>query len=109
VIGPVPAAGLRALADEYLAFRRRLGFELDKPGFLVRRFAEYCDGSGITQVTVQAVLDWVLLAGQPASPYRWLRLNAAGSPSTCTPWTPLIRSRRRTWFPAGVTGPRRAS
>ncbi len=75
--GPVPAAGLRALADEYLAFRRRLGFELDKPGFLVRRFAGYCDGAGITQVTVQAVLDWVLLAGQPASPYRWLRLNAA--------------------------------
>jgi integrase len=73
----VTAAALSALAGEYLAFRRRLGFELDKPGFLVRRFAGYCDGAGITRVTDQAVLDWVLLAQPVAPSYRWLRLNAA--------------------------------
>jgi integrase/recombinase XerD len=74
---PAPAAGLRGLAEDYLALRRRLGFELDKPGFLVRRFAEYCDDADIGLVTTQAVLDWVLLA-QPVTPtYRWLRLNAA--------------------------------
>jgi integrase/recombinase XerD len=77
VTGPVPAAGFRALAEDYLALRRRLGFELDKPGFLVRRFAEYCDSAGIAEVTVQAVLDWVLLAQPVAPAYRWLRLNAA--------------------------------
>jgi integrase/recombinase XerD len=77
VTGPVPATGFRALAEDYLAFRRRLGFELEKPGFLVRRFAEYCDDAGIARVTVQAVLDWVLLAQPVASSYRWLRLNAA--------------------------------
>jgi integrase len=77
VTGPAPTARLSALAEEYLALRRRLGFEMDKPGFLVRRFAEYCDGAGITQVTDQAVLDWVLLAQPVAPSYRWLRLNAA--------------------------------
>jgi integrase/recombinase XerD len=77
VTGPVPAAGFRALAEDYLALRRRLGFELEKPGFLVRRFAEYCDSAGIAEVTVQAVLDWVLLAQPVAPAYRWLRLNAA--------------------------------
>lgn len=75
--GPLPAAAISALAEEYLAFRRRLGFEMDKPGFLVRRFAGYCDGAGITRVTDQAVLDWVLLAQPVAPSYRWLRLNAA--------------------------------
>ena len=75
--GPVPAAGLSALAEEYLAFRRRLGFEMDKPGFLVRRFAGHCDNAGISRVTDQAVLDWVLLAQPVAPSYRWLRLNAA--------------------------------
>ncbi|MFG1711317.1 tyrosine-type recombinase/integrase [Nonomuraea sp. M3C6] len=74
---PAPAAGLRALAEDYLALRRRLGFELDKPAFLIRRFAEYCDDAGIDLVTTQAVLDWVLLAQPVAPTYRWLRLNAA--------------------------------
>jgi integrase len=77
VTGPVPTGTLSALAEEYLAFRRRLGFEMDKPGFLVRRFAGHCDGAGITRVTDQAVLDWVLLAQPVAPSYRWLRLNAA--------------------------------
>jgi len=76
---PVTAAAgaLGALAEKYLAFRRSLGFEMDKPGFLVRRFAAYCDGAGIEYVTDQAVLDWVLLAQPVAPSYRWLRLNAA--------------------------------
>ena len=54
-----PAGTFGTLAEEYLAFRRSLGFEMDKPGFLVRRFAAYCDGGGIIRVTDQAILDWV--------------------------------------------------
>jgi integrase len=77
VTAPAPAATLSAQAEQYLALRRRLGFEMAKPGFLVRRFAGYCDGGGITQVTEKAVLDWVLLAQPVAASYRWLRLNAA--------------------------------
>ena len=75
--GPAAGGALSALAQEYLAFRCRLGFEMDKPGFLVRRFASYCDNAGITRVTDQAVLDWILLAHPVAPSYRWLRLNAA--------------------------------
>jgi len=71
-----PADTLGALTEKYLAFRRSLGFEMDKPGFLVRRFAAYCDGAGIECVTDQAVLDWILLAQPVAPSYRWLRLNA---------------------------------
>ena len=52
-----PAGALGTLPGKYLAFRRSLGFEMDKPGFLVRRFAAYCDGAGIEYVTGQAVLD----------------------------------------------------
>ncbi len=72
-----PAGTFGTLAGKYLAFRRSLGFEMDKPGFLVRRFAGYCDGAGIECVTDQAVLDWILLAQPVAPSYRWLRLNAA--------------------------------
>src|SRR6266487_4079575 len=72
-----PAGALGVLAGKYLSFRRSLGFEMDKPGFLVRRFAGYCDGAGITRVTNQAVLDWIDLAQPVAPSYRWLRLNAA--------------------------------
>lgn len=74
---PAPAAALSVLAEQYLALRRRLGFEMDKPGFLVRRFAEHCDRAGITRVTNQAVLAWIGLAQPVAPSYRWLRLNAA--------------------------------
>jgi integrase/recombinase XerD len=72
-----PAAAFSVLAEQYLALRRRLGFEMDKPGFLVRRFAEYCDRAGVTRVTGQVVMDWIQLAQPVAPSYRWLRLNAA--------------------------------
>jgi hypothetical protein len=109
---PVTAAAgaLGALAEKYLAFRRSLGFEMDKPGFLVRRFAAYCDGAGIEYVTDQAVLDWVLLAQPVAPSYRWLRLNAArGFALYLHALDPGTRSRPRTWCPAGATGRPRAS
>jgi len=77
VTRPAPAATLSVLAEQYLALRHRLGFEMDKPGFLVRRFAGHCDLAGITRVTNQAVLAWIELAQPVAPSYRWLRLNAA--------------------------------
>ena len=108
-----PAGALGTLAGKYLAFRRSLGFEMDKPGFLVRRFAAYCDGAGIGHVTDQAVLDWVLLA-QPAAPsYRWLRLNAARQfalylhaldPAHQVPPPDLVPCRRDRPAPCIMTG-----
>src|SRR6266496_2869902 len=108
-----PAGALGVLAGKYLSFRRSLGFEMDKPGFLVRRFAGYCDGAGITRVTDQAVLDWILLA-QPAAPsYRWLRLNAARGfaiylhaldPAHQVPPPDLVPCRRDRPAPCIMTG-----
>jgi integrase/recombinase XerD len=108
-----PAGTLGTLAGKYLAFRRSLGFEMDKPGFLVRRFAAYCDGAGIGHVTDQAVLDWVLLARPAAPSYRWLRLNAvrqftlylhALDPGHQVPPPDLVPSRRDRPAPCIVTG-----
>lgn len=100
---PAPAAALSVLAGQYLALRRRLGFEMEKPGFLVRGFAGYCDHAGITFVTDQAVLDWIGLAQPVAPSYRWLRLNAARGfaiylhtldPAHQVPPADLVPSRR---------------
>ena len=109
---PVTAAAgaLGTLAEKYLAFRRSLGFEMDKPGFLVRRFAAYCDGADIDHVTDQAVLDWVLLAQPIAPSYRWLRLNAArGFALYLHALDPGHQVPPRTWCPADATGRPRAS
>ena len=104
---------LGALAGKYLAFRRSLGFEMDKPGFLVRGFAAYCDGAGIECVTDQAVLDWVLLAQPVAPSYRWLRLNAvrqfavylhALDPGHQVPPADLVPGRRDRPAPCIMTG-----
>ena len=108
-----PAAALSVLADEYLAFRYRPGFEMDKPGFLVRRFASYCDHAGIARVTDQAVLDWVLLARPVAPSYRWLRLNAvrgfaiylhALDPAHQVPAPDMVPCRRDRPAPCIMTG-----
>ena len=112
---PVTAAAgaLGTLAEKYLAFRRSLGFEMDKPGFLVRRFAAYCDGADIDHVTDQAVLDWVLLAQPIAPSYRWLRLNAARGfalylhaldPGHQVPPPDLVPGRRDRPAPCIMTG-----
>jgi integrase/recombinase XerD len=107
-----PAGSLGILAGKYLAFRRSLGFEMDKPGFLVRGFAAYCDGAEIGHVTDQAVLDWVLLAQPVAASYRWLRLNAvrqfalylhALDPAHQVPPPDLVPSRRDRPTPCIVT------
>lgn len=74
---PEPGSAFSARAADYLAFRRRLGFELDKTGYLVRGFARHCDSAGVARITVAAVMDWVLAAGRPDTCYRWQRLNAA--------------------------------
>ncbi len=67
---------LRHRAEEYLEMRRGLGYELHRPGRLVRQFADHCDAAGTTRVTTQAALDWATLPQEVTSWYRWLRLSA---------------------------------
>jgi integrase/recombinase XerD len=67
---------LRRRAEEYLQMRHGLGYELQRPGRLVRQFAGHCDAAGITHVTIQAALDWATLPQETSSWYQWLRLSA---------------------------------
>ena len=63
-------------AEEYLQMRHRLGYELQRPGRLVRQFAGHCDAAGITHVTIQGALDWATFPQEVSSWYQWLRLSA---------------------------------
>lgn len=68
--------GLARSAEDYLQMRHDLGYELERPGRLVRQFATCCDDAGITCVTAEVALEW---AGRPqgvTSWYQWLRLSA---------------------------------
>lgn len=68
--------GLRRQAEDYLQMRHDLGYELDRPGRLVRQFAGWCDDAGITCVTSERALEWAMLPRDVTSWYRWLRLSA---------------------------------
>jgi integrase/recombinase XerD len=70
------AGGLAARAEEYLAIRRRLGYELVTPGRLVRRFAADCDAAAITTVTAQVAVEWARRSSSAQDWTRWLRLSA---------------------------------
>jgi integrase len=63
-----------ALAEEYLAERRGLGFDLAIPGTQVMAFARFIDESGHTgPLTTRAVLDWVQGKARKATPLTWAR------------------------------------
>jgi len=48
-----------ALVDEYLAFRRGLGFELESSSWLLHDFARYADRIGHRgPITVALVVNW---------------------------------------------------
>ena len=51
---------MTALASDYLAERRQLGFDLTIQGSQIEAFARFVDESGhIGPLTTRAVLDWV--------------------------------------------------
>ncbi len=61
---PMTAPGLVPLVEDYLAVRRRLGFQLDKPAALLAGFARYADQAGHQgPVTTDLALRWVLSSG----------------------------------------------
>jgi integrase/recombinase XerD len=68
--------GLRRQAEDYLQMRHDLGYELDRPGRLVRQFAGSCDAAGIRYVTADTALEWASRPQDVTSWYRWLRLSA---------------------------------
>jgi len=69
-------SGLRQAAEDYLALRRSLGFELVTPGRQVRQFAAYLDSVGAAHVTADLAVAWATGPAGAAPYYHWLRLSA---------------------------------
>jgi integrase len=62
---------LRAAAHDYLAVRRRLGFELKHAGQLLENYLEFMDRAGAERVTTKLALMWA--TSVQAHPHRWRR------------------------------------
>ena len=62
---------LRAAAHDYLAVRRRLGFELKHPGRTLEDFVEFMEHAGAERVTTELALMWA--TSVQAHPHRWRR------------------------------------
>ena len=61
--------------DEYLGFRRQLGYKLVREGYLLREFGRYVDETGHHgAVTTELVLRWVRLPGKAKANYLAQRL-----------------------------------
>jgi integrase/recombinase XerD len=56
--GPGTPGWLRRCAEEYLAMRRVLGFDLSGQARLLRDFVGYCEQRGIVTVTTDVALAW---------------------------------------------------
>jgi integrase len=66
------ARTMLSLAIEYLAERRRLGFDLTIPGGQIVAFARFVDATGHTgTLTAGVVLDWVQGKAARATPLTW--------------------------------------
>ncbi|MCA1679459.1 MAG: tyrosine-type recombinase/integrase [Actinobacteria bacterium] len=62
---------------DYLAVRRRLGFEMPQDGRLLEGFVEFLEQAGAPRITTELALAWARLPGD-AHPHRWRqRLSVA--------------------------------
>lgn len=65
---------LLSLAEDYLAERRALGFDLRIPGDQITAFARFVDATGHTgPLTTRITLDWVQGQAKYAKPLTWAR------------------------------------
>lgn len=72
---------LLALAETYLAERRQLGFELERPGTLTLSFARYADNAGHTgPLNESIVLQWAREKAQRIDPFTWAKRVAVLRP-----------------------------
>ena len=68
---------MRSLVEDYLAYRRGLGFQLRNTGPLLLRFAEYADRTGHHgPLTTELALGWARLPAQASPTYVSNRLDA---------------------------------
>jgi integrase/recombinase XerD len=76
VVGAEAMSTLREAAEDYLALRRSLGFELVVPGRHVLQFADHLDTLGAAHVTIELAVAWATQPAEAAPYYQWLRLSA---------------------------------
>jgi integrase len=63
-----------SLAEDYLAERRALGFDLRIPGDQITAFARFVDKAGYSgPLTTRIILDWVQGQARHATPFSWAR------------------------------------
>ena len=67
---------LRQRAEDYLALRRSMGFQLTTPGRQVLQFAGHLDANAATHITNDLAVEWATQPVAAAPSYHWLRLNA---------------------------------
>ena len=71
-----PQKTMKELAQEYLDFRRSLGFQLRIEGEQLLKFAEFADQSGHTgPLTIELALQWASLPSEASPLYRARRLE----------------------------------
>jgi integrase len=70
----IQSRSMVALASDYLAERRLLGFDLGISGTRITAFARFVDAAGHTgSLTTRIVLDWVQGKSRRATPFSWAR------------------------------------
>lgn len=68
------ARTMHSLAEDYLAERRALGFDLRIPGDQITAFARFVDAAGHTRpLTTRITLDWVQGRAKYTKPLSWAR------------------------------------
>jgi hypothetical protein len=93
-------SSLRLAIEEYLAFRRQLGFKLDRQKLLLREFASFTEDCGASFITTERALQW------PCDPSGHIRRTwhsdssrCVASPVTIVRRTPERRFLRLIFFP----------
>jgi integrase len=90
------------IVDDYLAFRRSLGFELESVGSTLREFGHYVDGTGYHgPITTELALRWATLPRGASSIWHARRLGMVrGLARHC-----LLTDRRTEVPPSDLLGP----
>jgi integrase len=73
VAGQQTVSTIRRHAEDYLAMRRALGFELTTFGQKLLSFIDYLDAHGMTVLTVEAALAWATATPRSRDQVHWSR------------------------------------
>jgi integrase/recombinase XerD len=73
VTGPGTAGWLRRCAEDYLAMRRTLGFDLSGQGWLLLDFVGYCEQRDIVTVTTDVAVAWAMSTRRSQDRLWWAR------------------------------------